>query len=107
MLAIVNKMQLPIFSLFNVFLSAIGGPLFFFLFCAILVPVVLLIIIDSTFIKFFAVVQSLRHVKLFETLWTEAHHTSLSLILTQSLLKHVSIESVMPSSHLTLLMLMV
>lgn len=46
MLAIVNKMQLPIFSLFNVFLSAISGPLFFFLSYATLVPVVLLIVID-------------------------------------------------------------
>ena len=45
MLAIINKMQLPIFSLFNVFLSAISGPLFFFLSYATLVPVVLLIVI--------------------------------------------------------------
>jgi len=34
--------------------------------------------------------------------WTTAHQASLSFIISQSLLKVVSIESVMPSNHLTL-----
>ena len=50
----------------------------------------------------FAVVQSLSHVQLFETPWTAAHQASLSFTITQSLLKLMSIESVMPSSHLIL-----
>ena len=43
-------------------------------------------------------VQSLSHVWLFETPWTAAHQASLSI--TGSLLKLMSIESVMPSNHL-------
>ena len=50
----------------------------------------------------FAVVQSLSHVQLFETPWTAAHQASLSFTIAQSLLKLMSIESVMPSSHLIL-----
>ena len=48
------------------------------------------------------VVQSLSRVWLFETPWTAAHKTSLSLTISWSLLKLVSIELVMPSSHLIL-----
>ena len=47
-------------------------------------------------------VQLLSHVQLFETPWTAAHQASLSTINSRSLLKLVSIESVMPSSHLIL-----
>ena len=47
-------------------------------------------------------VQSLSHVRLFETPWTEAHQASLSITNPQSLLKLMSIESVMPSNHLIL-----
>ena len=36
------------------------------------------------------------------TLWTAAHQASLSITNSQSLLKFMSIESVMPSNHLTL-----
>ena len=50
----------------------------------------------------FCSVPSLSHVRLFETPWTAAHQTSLSIINSQSLLKLMSIESVMPSNHLTL-----
>ena len=46
------------------------------------------------------VVQSLSHV--FVTPWTAARQASLSFTLSWSLLKRVSIESVMPSSHLIL-----
>ena len=47
-------------------------------------------------------VQSLSHVQLFETPWTAARQTSLSITKSCSLPKLVSIESVMPSSHLIL-----
>ena len=46
----------------------------------------------------FAVVQSLSHVQLFATPWTAACQASLSFTITQSLLKIISIELVMPSS---------
>ena len=47
-------------------------------------------------------VQSLRHVQLFVTPWTEACQASLSFTISQSLLKLMFIESVMPSNRLTL-----
>ena len=48
------------------------------------------------------IVQSLSHVQLFATPWTAAHRASLSITSSQSLLKLMSIESVMPSGHLIL-----
>ena len=47
-------------------------------------------------------VQSLSHVQLFATSWAAAHQASLSITNSQSLLKLMSIESVMPSKHLIL-----
>ena len=47
-------------------------------------------------------VQSLSRVRLFVTPWTTAHQASLSITNSQSLLKLMSIESVMPSNHLIL-----
>ena len=47
-------------------------------------------------------VQSLSRVWLFATPWTAAHQASLSITSSQSLLKLMSIESVMPSNHLIL-----
>ena len=47
-------------------------------------------------------VQSLRHVQLFATPWTAARQTSLPISNSQSLLKLLSIESVMQSNHLIL-----
>ena len=44
----------------------------------------------------------LSHVQLFETPWTAARHASLSITNSQSLLKLMSIELVMPSNHLIL-----
>ena len=44
----------------------------------------------------------LSRVRLFETPWTAAHQASLSIIISQSSLKLMSIESVMPSNHLSL-----
>ena len=48
------------------------------------------------------VVQSLSRVQLFATPWTAAHQASLSFTISRSLLKFMSIESVMPFSHLIL-----
>ena len=48
------------------------------------------------------VIQSLSHVHLFVTPWTAAHQVSLSFTISWSLLKLISIESVMPSNHLIL-----
>ena len=47
-------------------------------------------------------VQLLSHVQLFGTPWTAAHQTSLSITNTQSLLKLMFIESVMPFNNLIL-----
>ena len=46
------------------------------------------------------VVQSINHVQLFVTPWTAAQQASLSNTISPSLLKLMSIESVMPSNHL-------
>ena len=50
----------------------------------------------------FSSVQLLSHVQLFVTPWTAACQASLSIISSQSSLKLISIESVMPSNHLIL-----
>ena len=50
----------------------------------------------------FSSVQSLSHVQLFVTQWTEARQASLSITNSRSSLRLTSIESVMPSSHLIL-----
>ena len=47
-------------------------------------------------------VKSFTHVQLFETPWTAAYQTSMSITNTWSFLKLMSIESVMPSNHLIL-----
>ena len=46
--------------------------------------------------------QLLSHVRLFLTIWTIAHQTPLPSTISQSLLKLMSIESVMPCNHLIL-----
>ena len=48
------------------------------------------------------VVQSLSHIQLFVTPWITAHQSSLSFSITQTLLKLMSIELVMPSNNLIL-----
>ena len=52
--------------------------------------------------KKFSSAQSLSRVWLFATPWTAARQASLSITNSRSLLKLMSIESVMPSSHLIL-----
>ena len=49
-----------------------------------------------------AVLQSLTHVWLFATPWTATYQASPSFTFSRSLLKLMSIESVMPSNHLIL-----
>ena len=53
-------------------------------------------------ISHFVVVESLILAQLFATPWTVAHQASLSLTVSQILLKYMSIESVTPSNHLIL-----
>ena len=50
----------------------------------------------------FSSVQSLNHVRLFVTPWIAAHQASLPFTISQSLLKLMSIASVMSSNHLIL-----
>ena len=50
----------------------------------------------------FISVRSLSHVQLFMTPWTAAHQASLSTANSQSLLKLMSIELLMPFNHLIL-----
>ena len=56
----------------------------------------------SVLLSIFVVVQSLSHVWLFATPWTAACQASLSFTISWSLLRLMSIELVMPSSHLIL-----
>ena len=60
---------------------------------------------DDTVNPFFlhaALVQLFSHVRLFATPWTAARQASLSITISQSLLKLMSIESLIPSNHLIL-----
>ena len=60
-------------------------------------------IIGATFtLLCIVVVQSLSRVQLYETPWTAARQAPLSSTITQSLLKFMSIESVMLSNQLIL-----
>ena len=52
--------------------------------------------------EWFVVMQSLSCVQLIVTSWTTVCQASLSFTISQSLLKFMSIESVMPSNHLIL-----
>ena len=74
-------------------------------FVLIKTPVVFVILSynkDHSYSVQFSLAQSLSHVQLFATPWTAAHQASLTITNSQSLLRLVSIESVMPSNHLVL-----
>ena len=58
-----------------------------------------LVLFEHSWVQFSSVTQSVR---LFVTPWIAAHQASLSITNSRSSLKLTSIESVMPSSHLTL-----
>ena len=60
----------------------------------------LLVVVISFMV--YVVVQSPSHVQLFVTSWTAAHQASLSLTISRSLPKFMSITLVMQSSHLIL-----
>ena len=57
---------------------------------------------NYSYIYYHMLVQSLSCVRLFATPWTIAYQASLSITNSWSLLKLISIESVMPSNHLIL-----
>ena len=61
-----------------------------------------LVYLISTHSVQFSSVQLLSHVQLFVTPWTAACQASLCITNSWSLLKHMSIELVMPSNHLIL-----
>ena len=63
--------------------------------------IVLTVLYQLTSVQFTSV-QSLSLVQLFVTPWTTACQASLSITNSQSLLKLMPIESLMPSNHLTL-----
>ena len=58
--------------------------------------------ISQKYFPLVVVVQSLSHVRFLATPWTVAHQASLSITISWSLLKRMSIESMMPSNHLVL-----
>ena len=58
---------------------------------------------EVIFIMLFSSVQLLSHVRLFASPWTVARQASLYITNSQSLLKLMSIELVMPSNHLILI----
>ena len=60
------------------------------------------ILFGLVFMKCSVVVQSLSRVQLFLTPWTAARQAPLSLTISRSLPKFMSIESVMPSNYLIL-----
>ena len=65
-----------------------------------------LVFFQENSFKHFSSDQSLGHVQLFVTPWTAARQASLSITNSQSLLELMSIESVMPSNHLILCLLL-
>ena len=59
-------------------------------------------LLDTSSANSFSSIQSLSHVRLSATPWTATLQASLSIANSRSLLKLMSIESVMPSNHLIL-----
>ena len=60
------------------------------------------LLLNPLSITIVGVAQSLSHIRLFVTPWTAARQTSPSITIARSLLKLMSIESVMASNHLIL-----
>ena len=56
---------------------------------------------DSIYMRYFSSVQSLNRIRLFATPWTAACQASLFITNSQSLFRLMSIERVMPSTHLS------
>ena len=109
---------LPVCSLFSLYLCWVDSSLFEFLilirptlsiFSVLYVYELYLIEaaqqqwhISSFFFYFWNLVQSLSHVWLFVTPWTAAHQASLSVTISCSLFKLMSLELMIPSNHLIL-----
>ena len=72
----------------------------FFFFLIALKILSLFLMFNNSIVICLTLVQSLSCVWLFATLWTAARQASLSITNSQSLLKLMSIELVMPSNHL-------
>ena len=70
--------------------------------CVYVIYVIYIYVIIILYICCISSVQSLSHVQLFATPGTTARQASLSITNSQSLLKLMSTESVMPSNHLIL-----
>ena len=62
----------------------------------------IIIFLCIALLSLFSSVQSLSHVQIYVTPWTAAHQASLSIANYHSLLRLMSIESVMPSNHIIL-----
>ena len=63
---------------------------------------VILCYVPTANLRKFSSIQSLSHVQLFATPWTAARQASMSTTNSQTMLKFMSIESVMPSNRLIL-----
>ena len=72
--------------------------------CRLAIPVLLHyeVLTSARYLTGISSVQPLGHVRLFATPWTATHQASLSITNSWSLLKLMSIKSVMPSNHLIL-----
>ena len=81
-------------------LKALAASPLLFLSLNLQVMVILRVLNDLPMVVLFA--QSVSHVQLFVTLWTVQFQVSVSFTMSQSLLKLMSIELVMPSNHLIL-----
>ena len=77
-------------------------PLSFFLHLFLIIPLLIDPSLSQASLSLLCSVQLLSRVRLFATPWTAAHQASLSITNSWSLLKLMSIESVMPSNHLIL-----
>ena len=66
------------------------------------INILIILIYQKVLSDLISSVQSLSHVRLFETPWTAARQASLSITNSWSLLKLISIKLVMSSSHLIL-----
>ena len=89
-------------SFYPRFLSLTSAVSFFLFFSFFIYNWAFLWCMDNYLLSLIVVVQPLNCVRLSVTPWTAAHQNSLSITISQSLLKLMFIESVMPSNHLIL-----
>ena len=83
-------------------MTLLPNTIYRFIVIPIKLPVALFTELEQKISQFFSSVQSLSHVWLFVTPWTAARQAFLSITNSRSLLKLMSIESVMPSNYLIL-----